>query len=480
MAKIRNTPQGSNLEEIIIHTDGTTAYFKGVKAAVFENTNSREIFYNNTDRSTAIAPTVLPKGFDEKNVPGVVPWGNNNQLPAELMEKVWVVPQMTSNMWFNIITSYGGGIKPVKLSYNDEGQEVIIPYTDNEEVKRFFEDNDTELYLLEQLTDMHWFFNCFSEIIFNREKGDKRKIVEIQSKEACFSRWSEMSAKPPYRIELHYYFAYWGDKTPSEKYPCIATRVLDCRNPVRHLREILKNTSDKDFNEWDTNYIVPISFPTPGRNYYQQPYWYSLILSGWYDFAVKIPEFKKTLLQNISYLNYIVELSPGYFDDIFRREKIADAKEQEARIKKEYADINKFLKNTDATGKSIITFQKKDPTGQPYPAIKINVIKNEMKGGEYIEDSEEVSNIISYGMLVHPSLVGSSPGKNKTINGTEARELFIIKQASLKPFRDRILRPFYLIKAINKWPDDLHFVIPNVELTTLDVDKTGSKTKATT
>jgi hypothetical protein len=109
--------------------------------------------------------------------------------------------------------------------------------------------------------------------------------------------------------------------------------------------------------------------------------------------------------------------------------------------------------------------------------IKITKVGDEKEGGEYIEDSEEVSNIIASALLVHQSIYGPSPGKNKTINGTEARELFIIKQAILKPFRDRILKPFYLTKAINKWPQDLHFVIPNIELTTLDKSKTGSVTK---
>jgi hypothetical protein len=46
-----------------------------------------------------------------------------------------------------------------------------------------------------------------------------------------------------------------------------------------------------------------------------------------------------------------------------------------------------------------------------------------------------------------------------------------------KPFRDRILRVLYLIKAINKWDPDLHFTIPNIALTTLDKNKTGTETK---
>jgi hypothetical protein len=70
-------------------------------------------------------------------------------------------------------------------------------------------------------------------------------------------------------------------------------------------------------------------------------------------------------------------------------------------------------------------------------------------------------------------LIGSTPGKNKTINGTEARELFIIKQQLMKMYRDRLLMPLYIVKAINKWPDDIFFRIPNLELTTLD-NGTGS------
>ena len=182
-------------------------------------------------------------------------------------------------------------------------------------------------------------------------------------------------------------------------------------------------------------------------------------------------------MNNQMAIRHIVYLADDYFPEIFRRERITEEKAQLARIKKEYADINNFLKGADKAGRSIITFEKKDPAGKPYPLIRVESLRNEYKGGEYIEDSEEVSNIIAYGMLVHPSLVGATPGKNKNISGTEARELFILKQALLKPFRDRILRPFYLIKAINNWPKDLHFVIPNIELTTLDTSKTGNVTK---
>lgn len=77
-------------------------------------------------------------------------------------------------------------------------------------------------------------------------------------------------------------------------------------------------------------------------------------------------------------------------------------------------------------------------------------------------------------MGVHPSLQGASPGKNKNINGTEARKLFIIKQSMMKPTRDILLQPLRVVKAINDWPEDIDFVIPNIMLTTLD-NNTGAE-----
>ena len=63
------------------------------------------------------------------------------------------------------------------------------------------------------------------------------------------------------------------------------------------------------------------------------------------------------------------------------------------------------------------------------------------------------------------------------MSGTDKRELFNIKQALMKPFRDKLLKPLYLVKAINNWPEDIDFQISNIEFTTLDENKTGQEEK---
>ena len=459
---------------IILHHDGTSAYIHGIQAAVVKQDTGTARLFAEPDKKPE---PITIKGMEDP--PKLVPWGTSNDLPSQILGKAYKLPQMTSDLWFNIVATYGDGIKPVRLEYDDKGVAKFSPYIGNAEVDLFFEENDTANYLLEQSTDLHWFFNVFPEIIFNRENGDRRKIVQIHNKEAVFSRWSEMNSQG--FIPYHYYFAYWGEKRPDDQnHPAIATHVLDSRRPIAHLREIMEEDSKKSWEKRRNRFIVPVTFPTPGKNYYAKPYWYSLFESGWYDFATQIPAYKKAIMNNQLGVRYIILLDSDYFPEIFRREKITEEKAQRKRIKKEYEDIENFVKGAEKAGSTIITFQKKDPTGSPYPMIKIESIRNEVKDGEYIEDSEEVSNIIHYSMMVQPSLVGPQAGKNKSISGTEARELFIIKQSLLKPFRDRILRPFYLIKAINRWPSDLHFVIPNLELTTLDKNKNGSESKVPT
>jgi len=448
--------------EIIILDNAGSAYLSGVKAAVTV-TPARDMFSEPESRP-------VPVSIKDKNYRGAVPWGAYNDLPAQIIAKVGASPVLSSGMLFNIELAYGTGIVAGRRTY-ENGKEVFTPVTDNEEINTFFEENDIQMYLLEQLTDMNFFYNIFPEIILNRET--QPKIVQLISKEASFSRWEEMNEKGI--IENHFYSAYWAPNKP--EYTDV-TPVLNRHMPLRDLRVrmgLLKDYSGTTVTKpQNYRFIIPVAFPSPGRSYYQKPYWYAVIESGWYDYAQKIPEFKNALMDNQMSIKYHVELSSDYFENIFKEEGITTDELKKARIKKEYADLNKFLSGTKNSGKSVISFVRYAPDGKEMRRMKITVIEKTKDGGEYIEDSEEASNIMSYGIGVHPSLIGSSPGKSKTINGTEARELFIIKQALLRPLKDRILMPLNLIKNFNGWDSTISFDIPNMQLTTLD-QGTGSQ-----
>lgn len=452
-------------KEVIFTGDGASAFLPGTRAIVYEAKNSKN-FLRDPDRT--------PQSFTLKNKQyrGEVYWGESNDLPLTTIDKIYKNPVVASGTFFNVLVLYGQGVVYGRM-LDVNGKRQFVQTDDVEEINTFFEENDINGYLLEQATDMVTLFNCFPEIIFNRE--NKRKVVNLLSKEAAFSRWEEMDPETAV-IRHHFYSAKWGKSMEREK-DIVVTPVLDSRWPLRDLKIRTGRLTDEKGSKKDlqeSRYIIPLNFPTPGRSYYQKPYYFSIFESGWYDYACKIPEFKNALLDNQMVIKYHVELSEDYFSKIFSEEGITEDEKKKARVKAEYAALNKFLSSQKNSGKSVISFVSYTPDGKEKRRMKITVLENLFKGGEYIDDSEEASNIMSYGMGVHPSLIGSAPGKSKTINGTEARELWIIKQALMKPMRDRLLMPLNLIKAINEWPKEIVFAIPNIELTTLDKG-TGSE-----
>lgn len=447
--------------KIIVLDDAGSAYLTGTKTAITVSTKS---MLAEPDKDPLPLRKKSNSGKDTE-YRGIVQWGENNDLPQQLMQTCGAVPQATSALLFNITLGYGDGIAYGKYEI-EKNKRVFVEHFDNKEINEFFENNDIQLYLLEQMTDLQWFYNICPEISLSPEK----KIVELHSKEMAFSRWEAMNPATG-SIEHHFYCGKWQSSPSADEIE--VTPVLNAYNTVRDLQVRMGIIPDPATTKTVSKpehyrFIIPVSFPTPARSYYQKAYWMSILESGWLDYARKIPEFKNALMDNQMSIKYHVELSHDYFTEIFKSEGITEDDPKKARIKKEYSDLNNFLSSNKNAGKSVISFVRHSPDGKEQRRMKITAIENHFKGGEYIDDSEEASNIIGYGFGVHQSLIGSSPGKNKTISGTEARELFIIKQSLMKPFRDRLLRPLYVIKRFNNWPEDIHFSIPNMVLTTLD------------
>ncbi len=161
-----------------------------------------------------------------------------------------------------------------------------------------------------------------------------------------------------------------------------------------------------------------------------------------------------------------IEKMPHHFG-LHADSRIPDLEDQTLARDRWLAKLNQFLSDPTNSGKAFIS-EMLQAGPQTINLIEIEPIKNQPTGGELLAEVEETSNIIAYGMGIHPSLIGASPGRSKTISGTEARELFIIKQALLAPVRERLLSPLRIVAAANSWPKDISFRISNLELTTLD------------
>lgn len=142
-----------------------------------------------------------------------------------------------------------------------------------------------------------------------------------------------------------------------------------------------------------------------------------------------------------------------FWDKLYDSEGIPkdDKKKRNERKNAFLQQLNDFLSGEENAGKSFVSHFRYDQINKYEESdIIIKPLESFIKGGEYIEDSEEATNVICNTMGVHPSLKGASPGKSKNINGTEARELFIIAQVRSSRCRDMMVLPLYLAREINR------------------------------
>ncbi|MDD4009669.1 MAG: hypothetical protein PHQ67_07635 [Fermentimonas sp.] len=452
------------------------AILEGSNPAIVVESNRAKDITVDSDGKTPIQ--VIPKGSE--NQIDFYPWGKDNDLPNKLIKYAFKNNIVASNLDFNSNIGHGEAAIPVKVSVDEiSGKLKHTPILRNSQDKDitavfdFLDDNNFPLVQQEIGSDLALLHNCFVEFIFNTTGT---KIVQMTFKEAAYSRLSVMNDDG--QIEYHGYSSKWGEESAPED--VVTTPILDYDNPLLDLKIRLglkAGPKGKQKKTKDRRFILHLGRPSPGKFYYQKAYWWSIFESHWYDLSCAIPEFKMNLLSNQMVLKYHIEVRKGFFDDLYKAEKITDEKKQKERQKEFYQQLEDFLSGKENAGKNFTSEIDYGSLGKEVSRsdIKFTPIESFIKGGEYIEDSEEASNAICYAMGVHPSLQGASPGKNKNINGTEARELFIIKQSLMKPVRELLVQPLKIVKAINKWPDDIDFIIPNIMLTTLDKNTGAEK-----
>lgn len=441
---------------------GTYAVLKGGKEVIKFSDNSDIV----TDKETNAIP-VVPKG---KSQPiEFVPRGRNNNMMYDIMKKIGHNVTVGSNIEFKNKIIYGDGVMVYRKSRDPSTgkivKEEVLP-EEYPEIFEFIENNNYSLIRHEIANDLAIFYDSYVEYLF--DSNNPPKLVQVKSKEATCSRISKIDEKTG-KSEWHGYSAEWHKGSPDD---VIATPLLDRQSSLRDMKIRMGKLPNKDGkNEIvkERNFIHNIRINTPGRFYYSRPYWWSVFASGWYDFSSAIPVYKKALIKNQMTLRYVIYIKDTFWDKLYKAKGLT-TDEEKAQCREDFLkEMNDFLAGEENAGKAFVAeFRYDKIKGFEDKDIIISALTNQQIGGEYIEDSEEVSNTICYAMGVHPSIIGASPGKGKSINGTEARELFTIEQALMKMYQDATLEPLYFAKAINDWPKDIYFSITNCQLTTLD------------
>lgn len=403
-----------------------------------------------------IVRTIPVPGYESE---AYVPFGPDNQLPYELIRLTLDDEVTAQNKLFNVLTCYGAGPRIIDTSTGEEPTDA--------DIQAWTARQNLQSYMLEQITDMKYFYFTVSVIILSR---DGRRINRIVHKEACNIRFEKADRRG--RIP-HVYSALWQDSQERisgvERIP-----LLDLQDPLGDLyrRLAINPTTHQPLPgrrpTHDRKFAVVMKFPTPGNQYYPTPYWTAVLRGGSYDEKRLISLGKRAKLRNSTTVKYQIEIERTYWQRICLEENITDPEKMQERINLEKQNIKDFICGVENSGKAWVSGYYINPDGHEVRDIRIQNIEGQKEGGDWNEDVQAAANTICYADNVHPNLVGAVPGKTQSNNsGSDKRELFTMKQALDSAFHDILLQPLKLCLLFNQWPT-LRATIPMIQLTTLD------------
>jgi hypothetical protein len=396
-------------------------------------------------------PTQQVNPKELKNKPWA-PWGDNNRYPQDVVDKINKVSLVSPILDWKARALYGGGLAYGLVQVDEKGEETFIRQFDPE-IEQWLEDTDAMHYLMEASVYFYHFYNIFPEMI---QSINGKKIVYLSCLESTDVRWARRaeSGKNKGLIEYAYVNPDWLRITSEAD--MLKLDVLNTRqSPV----EAAQKWKNKKF-------IYPVSYPSPGRSYYQRAPWH-VLLNTWLPVAEQIPAFKKALLENQLAIKYLITVPEWYWSSKYPDWAKKSDNERISIYQQEHKNFNDFMSGTANAGKSMMMTAKNDDAAHKYKEWKIEAIDDKFKNGVYLEDSQEADAHIYKNLNVDPTLFGAGAGKNSASSGSgsDKRVAWNNYIIMAKPHQDIILKPLHFIARYNGWAERLEKTVPNSKFT---------------
>lgn len=414
--------------------------------------------------SPVVAPRSPKPESDKTDTAEVASWGSSNDFPQQIIALAEKSTELPALLDWKARALQGREVKAFRPVYDTEAKKWLDEEINDIEIKEFLNHRTFKRYMREASNDFFWFWNVFPELI-KSAGGDK--IAYLGTQDASFCRWAKMGDDGV--IKKCYISANW----PLVKITDKTTIEIDVIDPYSfEAVETVKKSKQKRF-------VYPISYPSPGKSYYQLSAWDGFRTSSWAEIAAEIPKFKKAIMQFQVTIKYMICIPLNYWPARYPDWDSLSAEKQSEKRKNKLDEINAMLAGAENAGKSILVDVGFDRDGKELPGWKIIPIEDKLKEGAYLEDSQEASQHLMRALAVDPSLVGQGPGRGKDAgSGSDKRIAFNIYVALQQPYRDVILEPLYFIAEYNGWQKKypgITFKFEELQLETLDKSHTTAK-----
>jgi hypothetical protein len=322
----------------------------------------------------------------------------------------------------------------------------------------------------ETIVDLEYFGIAFPEYILS---NDFKKINRVKRQKTAHCRFGIMDEKSK-SIKSVFISSKWAEGVSIDSKYVEEVQLIDSYWSAEEVKEYCKNNKIRKF-------IRPIFYPLVDESYYPKLEWHSIDSSGWLEIANSIPKFKKNFLKNQLNIKFHIQVSDEYFLRKYKEDWVDYTTERREEVRENFVKtLDEALRDNDNAGKSIMSIIYKDDNGNPQDGLKITTIDNNASDGAFLKDTSAGNQEILTAIGVDPSLIGAGipGGKLGAGSGSDKREAWYILSAMMKTNRETTLEVYDFAKEWNEWNDEVIGAFEDTELTTLDVNPTGTKKTA--
>jgi hypothetical protein len=380
------------------------------------------------------------------------PWGDNDDFPERLLEKLDKLGVMKSALDVNGDMHYGGGIVWAKDIYTEEGK-LVRKLVNIEGWKQWLRDTAYEVTHGEIVDSLEIFYIAFPLITL----GDDGKVAHVRLLDTPRTRLQRRDSSGAIK---NVYYNVHGTVSREKVKPI---PIYDPANP-RKFR----------------SFVYPIMYRTLGKIYYPEPNYYATFRAGWADVAIKVASFMKNVYTNMITIKYHLRIPLSSLKTHYKDWDTKTEEQQIAAIVEFKNRVDDYLAGNENAGKSVYSVFDDH---QNFKHVEIEPIKNFLDIASELPSNIAANSEMLFAAGTDPALVGLNNPGGGDLNGSggsDKRESRKSKQGNLKRERAVSLQLLNLIAYLNGYDADVYPTYLDVDTSqTMDENPTGKKTITT-